>query len=89
MLDDVRLVLYFTDWLAIRSSAQSNFISPYEQDIVVLLTFWNTDGLARLEDKESKMCKATLLKWLFWLYFKMVPLMSSFTVFERKFTFIF
>ena len=31
-----RLDLYFIDWLVIQSSAKSNFISPYEQGILVL-----------------------------------------------------
>ena len=34
-----KLDLYFIDWLVIWSSAKSNFISPYKQDILVLIDF--------------------------------------------------
>ena len=35
-----RLDSYFIDRLAIQLSAKSKFISPYQQDILVLMTSW-------------------------------------------------
>lgn len=44
MLEEVRLVLYFIDWLTIWSSAKPSFLSPFKQDILIL-TSWSVDSL--------------------------------------------
>ena len=67
VLQGVRLSLYFIDWLAIRSSAKSNFLSPYQQVILVLTDFlecWWFDPVWKIQ-----VCKAIPLKWLLWLHF--------------------
>ena len=91
VLDEVRLGLYFIDlrfghqakglhWLVSYSviskvryyqASQTEYSCPYW--LLGILEAWFS-----LEDKE-KTCKAIPLKWLLWLYFNMVLLISSFT----------